>query len=62
MSTSNNKNAGILSDLESNELPVNLDELPNFKIKSPTKDIFATDYISEASAPGVPIQVAVKFI
>lgn len=26
--------------LESNELPVNLDELPNFKIKNMTNDIF----------------------
>lgn len=60
--SSTNKNAAILSDLESNELPVNLDELPNFKIKSPTKDIFASDYISEPSAPGIQIQVAVKFI
>jgi hypothetical protein len=60
--SSTNKNAAILSDLESNELPVNLDELPNFKIKSPTKDIFASDYISESSAPGIQIQVAVKFI
>lgn len=53
--SSTSKNAGILSDLESNELPVNLDELPNFKIKSPTKDIFASDYISEPSAPGIQI-------
>lgn len=30
--------------LESNELPVNLDDLPNFKIKNPTNDIFANDY------------------
>lgn len=39
------KSASILNGVEGYELPVNLDELPNFKMKNPTKDIFAADYI-----------------
>lgn len=44
-----------------NELPINLDDLPNFKIKNPTKDIFANDYNSD-SLPATQMAVAVKFI
>ncbi|EAR99830.2 RNA polymerase I-associated factor PAF67 (macronuclear) [Tetrahymena thermophila SB210] len=49
------------SILESNELPVNLDELPNFKIKVPSQDIFAS-YYSASSDSEVQMQVAVLFI
>lgn len=41
------KNASILNSVEGSELPVNLDDLPNFKIKTLTKDIFAGDYNSD---------------
>jgi hypothetical protein len=39
------KTSSILGSVEGNELPVNLDDLPNFKIKNIAKDIFANDYI-----------------
>lgn len=62
MSQSQSKNQTIISSLEGSELPVNLDDLPNFKIKNPSKDIFANEYLQEGYTTGVTIQVAVKFI
>lgn len=55
------KNSSILASVEGNELPVNLDDLPNFKIKNPTKDIFANDYNSDPQGT-TQMSVAVKFI
>ncbi|KAL4487148.1 hypothetical protein ABPG72_017867 [Tetrahymena utriculariae] len=49
------------SVLESNELPVNLDELPNFKIKVPSQDIFA-GYYNNSSDQEQQMQVAVLFV
>lgn len=55
------KNASILSSVEGSELPVNLDDLPNFKIKNPTNDIFANEYNPDPSG-GSRMPVAIKFI